>query len=135
MAIAPALEDFHRRREKLLRHAAVPIFRLNGQRTKETEAAPVGCKIGADKPFGVLRGDHGGRIGLPARSGHVAVAAHARIVRRQSEKCRERDADDAARLVKIAVDERPDKDVGLRLRCGHGTIYTQDAFAGKPRAA
>ena len=50
----------------------------------------------------------------------------------KSEKRRERDADDAARLVKIAVDERPDKDVGLRLRCGHGTIYTQDAFAGKP---
>src|SRR5271155_76184 len=132
MPRAPALENFHGRREKKLCHAAVPVFGLNRQRAEEAKAAPIRGEIRADQFSGVFGGENRGGIGLPARTGSVAIAAHARIVGGQSEERRERQANDAASFSEIAFDERANQNVRLGLRRGHTIIKTPKSQAGKP---
>src|SRR5271169_6474478 len=130
MAAAPALENFHGRREKLLCDAAIPIFRLDRERTEKSEASPIGREVRADQLSRVLCRENCGRVCLPTRARILGIAHETRRLRyaQESAKC---EADDAIDFGKFAFDERPDQDVRLKLRRGHTNIKTLKSVAGK----
>ena len=57
--ISPFVELRHGALKELSRHSAVPIFRVNRQRTEEAKASPVGGEVRADQFALVLSSKHG----------------------------------------------------------------------------
>ena len=74
MAVTPAAEDLHGGLEQFLSDASTPEVGTDTQRTKESDAPPVGREIGPDHLAVQLSRDRGFGIHQPSGAHAVGVA-------------------------------------------------------------
>lgn len=106
MTTAPATEDIHGRSDKVLRHAAIPIFRVDGEGSEKAETSPVAREVRAEESAVLFGGKNRRRIGLPPRARVLRIAHKTQRIG-QAEKRAERQADHAVGGRQIALDQRP----------------------------
>ena len=117
MAATPTVEELHHGRHQLLRHAAVPAFRVNCKRAEKAEATPVRCEVRANQFSFELSGENSGWIGLPSCVGKAGIT-HERCWIGNTQERAEGEANDSVSVWQISREQRPDADCKLRLRSG-----------------